>query len=154
MRRKRIIYLSITVGLAILVLIAAILFLRPNERDRLIARAFRTLDRATAGYRPNRIERFLDSFRAPDYWHREHDRIRDELIDKGYFKTAEFTVPTSRFREVWKSLWNDSDEDKLMMYTYSPYTPDLPERTITLIGPPETVDKKLKLLERLRNDEP
>ncbi len=151
MRPKQIISLSIVLGTTILIFIAVIILLRPNERDRLIARAFAAQERITAGYRPNAIEKFVDCFRHPEYWIREYDRIRDELIDKGYFKKAEFTLPTSQFPDVWKSLWNDTDEDKLMMYTYSPYTPDLLESTIVLIRPPETVNKKLKLLQAIRN---
>lgn len=121
-----------------------------SERNRLIARALVAQKRITAGYSPNMVERFFDFFRGPEYWHNEYDRVRDELIGKGYFEKAEFIVPSDKFEEIWKILWNDTEEDKLMLFSYSPYEPNEPNREIVLIGPHETVDKKMKILEGLR----
>jgi len=146
MRKKKAISLFIIIGMAILILISIRILLRPNEQDRLIARAFHAQERITSDYHRNVIDIFMDNLRGSGYWIDEYERIRDELVNKGYFKKVEFTLPTSQFSEAWKSLWTNTDEDRLMFYTYSPYTPDQPESTIILIGPPETVNKKLKLL--------
>lgn len=150
MKRKQIILIS-----AISLAVICLYFLITNtdiysERNRLIARALVAQKRITAGYRPNIVERVFGFFREPDYWTIEYYRVKDELLNKGYFKKAEFTLPSNQFGEVWKILWNDTDEDKLMLFSYSPYEPNEPNREIILIGPHETVDKKMSMLEGLR----
>jgi len=150
MKRKQIILISAISVAVVSVLVLLIIIDKHNERNRLIARAFEAQKRITYNYSPNMVERFFDFFRGPEYWDKEYFRIRDELIEKGYFKKSELTLPNSKFEEVWKVLWNDTDEDKLMLFSYSPYEPNELNRTIVLIGPHETVDKKMKILEGLR----
>ncbi len=150
MKRKQAILILIIFG--VIIFVDVIYFNFFGERSRLISRALYAQKRFRANYRPSKVENFFDSLRKdydPGYWSAEYDRIGEELISKGYFVKREFELPRKQFREVWINLFSDAKEDRLMLYSYSPYEPNDPIVTIYLIGPPETVNKKMEILKEI-----
>ncbi len=150
MKRKQAILILIIFG--VIIFADVIYFNFFSERSRLISRALYARKRLRANYQPSKVEDFFDYLRSnndPGYWSREDDRVRDELINKGYFIKQEFKLPGALFRNVWKDLFKDTPENQLMLYSYSPYEPNSPIATIFLIGPPEMVNKKLEILKEI-----
>lgn len=122
----------------------------PSEEQRLLHKAYTISEKMNNNAKPSTLEDFINTFRQPVCLADEFYRIEQKLLAKNYLKKttvdlAPYQLNSKQFLTIWHTLWDEKnkEEEKLMIFSNGHPT------YICLIGPPELVDLKYKLLQEL-----